>query len=189
MQRLPTPVAALGLVIAAVAVVGWWGAVAVGPAAGPDAAEHIRYAEYLDATGHLPPKSENYEYASPPGYQFASVYLQRAARRLSLGGGSVVPFVAAPVRRVAWFVLLAVAAGVLASRSASRRARALAAAAAAGLLAVAVVAALARAGSVAWSSGQLISLCLRMRSRCRHLGTRAPGAARQASTCRCWRPG
>jgi hypothetical protein len=158
-QRLPTPVAALGLVIAAVAVVGWWGGVAVGPAAGPDAAEHIRYAAYLDATGHLPPKSENYEYASPPGYQFAAVYLQRAARRLSLGGGSVVPFVPAPVRRVAWLVLLAVAAAVLASRSASRRARALAAAGAAGLLAAAVVAALARAGSVAWSSGQLISLC------------------------------
>ena len=84
-QRLPTPVAALGLVIAAVAVVGWWGAIAVGPAAGPDAAEHIRYAEYLDATGHLPPKSANYEYSSPPAYQFAAVYLQRAARTLSIG--------------------------------------------------------------------------------------------------------
>ena len=121
MQRLPTPVAALGLVIAAVAVVGWWGAIAVGPAAGPDAAEHIRYAEYLDATGRLPPKSVNYEYSSPPAYQLASVYLQRAARRLSIHGGAVLPFVPAPVRRVGWFALLALAVLALSSRSASRR--------------------------------------------------------------------
>ena len=96
-QRLPTPVAALGLVIAAVAVVGWWGAIAVGPAAGPDAAEHIRYAEYFDTTGHLPPESENYEYASPPAYQVAAVYLQRAARTLSIGDGALLPFLPAPV--------------------------------------------------------------------------------------------
>lgn len=158
MQRPPTPVAALGLVIAAVAVVGWWGAIAVGPAAGPDAAEHIRYAEYLDATGHLPPKSLNYEYSSPPAYQFAAVHLQRAARTLSIGDGVLLPFVPAPVRRVGWFVLIAAAGLVLCSRSASRRTRVAAGVVAGALLLAAVVAAFARARGVPWSSGQLISL-------------------------------
>ena len=158
MQRLPTPVAALGLVIAAVAVVGWWGAIAVGPAAGPDAAEHIRYAEYFDTTGHLPPKSENYEYASPPAYQVAAVYLQRAARTLSIGDGALVPFLPAPVRRVGWFVLLEPPASSSALRSASRRNRIAAGLVVAALLIAALVAALARARGVPWSAGQLISL-------------------------------
>jgi hypothetical protein len=157
-QRLPTPVAALGLVIAAVAVVGWWGAVAVGPAAGPDAAEHIRYADYFDTTGHLPPESANYEYASPPAYQVAAVYLQRAARTLAVGGGSILPFAPAPARRMGWFVLLAAAVLVAASRSAPRRVRIGAAVVAVALILIAVVAALARARAVPWSSGQLISL-------------------------------
>jgi 4-amino-4-deoxy-L-arabinose transferase-like glycosyltransferase len=155
-QRVPRHIAALGLAIAAAAVVGWWGAIAVGPAAGPDAAEHIRYAEYFDATGRLPPKRDNYEYSSPPAYQLVAVYLQRAARKLSLGSGSVVPFVPAPVRRVGWLLLLATAGAALTARS--RRTRSVAAAAVAGLLLVAVVASLARAHGVPWSSGQLISL-------------------------------
>jgi len=155
---VPRHIVALGLVVGAVAVIGWWGAIAVGPAAGPDAAEHIRYAEYFDKTGHLPPKSANYEYSSPPAYQLAAVYLQRAARKIGVRDGAVLPFVPAPVRRVGWLVLLAVAGAVLTCRSASRRARSVAAAAVAGLLLVAVYAAFARAGSVPWSSGQLLSL-------------------------------
>ncbi len=144
--------------VAAVAVAGWWGAIAVGPAAGPDAAEHIRYAEYFDRTGDLPPKSANYEYASPPAYQIAAVYLQRAARHLDVRDGAVLAFVPAPVRRIGWLALFAIAAAVLSSRSASRRARGVAAAGAAVLVLVALGAALARARSVPWSSGQVISL-------------------------------
>ncbi len=158
MQRVPRHIVALGLVLATVAVIAWWGAVALGPAAGADAAEHIRYAEYFDKTGHLPPQSANYEYASPPAYQVVAVYLQRGARRLAVGGGTVLPFVPAPVRRVGWLALLVIAGAVLTARSASRRSRAVAAAAVVALLLVAVVAALARARSVPWSSGQLISL-------------------------------
>jgi hypothetical protein len=157
-QPVPRHIAALGLVVAAVAVAGWWGSIAVGPAAGPDAAEHMRYAAYFDRTGHLPPKSVNYEYSSPPAYQLAAVYLQRTARRVAVGHGAVLPFLPAPLRRLGFFALLAVAGAVLASRSASPRARSAAAAAATVLLLVAVAAALARARGVPWASGQLISI-------------------------------
>jgi hypothetical protein len=157
-QPVPRHIAALGLVVAAVAVAGWWGAIAVGPAAGPDAAEHMRYAAYFDRTGHLPPKRVNYEYSSPPAYQLAAVYLQRAARRLPVGHGAVLPFLPAPLRRLGWLALLAAAVAVLASRSASPRTRSAAVALAAVLLAVGVVAALARARHVPWASGQLISI-------------------------------
>jgi Dolichyl-phosphate-mannose-protein mannosyltransferase len=159
MQRVPSHIAALGVVIAAVAVIGWWGAVTLGPAAGADATEHIRYAEYFDRTGRLPPQSANYEYASPPAYQVAAVYLQRGARALAVGGGAVLPFVPAPIRRIAWLVLLVISGTVLASRSASPRSRAVAVSALVALLIVAALAAFARARSVPWSSGQLISLC------------------------------
>jgi 4-amino-4-deoxy-L-arabinose transferase-like glycosyltransferase len=155
---VPQHVVALGLVVAATAAASWWGSVALGPAAGPDAAEHIRYAEYFDQTGHLPSKSVNYEYASPPAFAVAAVYVQRAARWLAVPDGAVVPFVPAPLRRLGWFVALAAAGAVLSSGSARARARLGAVLAASVLLAVAVVAALARAGSVPWSSGQLIAL-------------------------------
>jgi 4-amino-4-deoxy-L-arabinose transferase-like glycosyltransferase len=157
-QPVPRHIAALGLVVAAIAVAGWWGAIAVGPAAGPDAAEHMRYAAYFDRTGHLPPKSVNYEYSSPPAYQLAAVYVQRTARRVALGHGAVLPFLPAPLRRLGWLGLLALAGAVLASRSASPRARSAATAGAVVLVLVAFVAALARARDVPWASGQLISI-------------------------------
>lgn len=158
MQRTPTPVVALGLLVAVVAVVGWWGALALGPGAGPDAPEHIRFAAYYDATGHLPSKAQNYEYASPPAFAVGAVYLQRAARFLSLPDGAPLPFLPAVLARLGLLAILAAAGAVLAARRASERARVVAAAAAAGGVVLALVAALAHARAVPWSSGQLISL-------------------------------
>jgi hypothetical protein len=155
---MPTHVVALGLLVAVVAVVGWWGALALGPAAGPDAPEHIRFAQYYDATGRLPPKDQNYEYASPPAFAVGAVYLQRAARFLSLPDGAPLPFLPAPLARLGLLAVLAAAGAILASRRASPSARAAAAAAAAAAVALSVVAALAHARAVPWSSGQLISL-------------------------------
>jgi Dolichyl-phosphate-mannose-protein mannosyltransferase len=157
-QRTPTHVVALGLLVAVVAVVGWWGALALGPGAGPDAPEHIRFAQYFDATGHLPPKDQNYEYASPPAFAVGAVYLQRAARFLSLPDGAPLPFLPAALARLALLAALAAAGAVLAARGASSRARLVAAGAAGIAVVLALVAALAHARAVPWSSGQLISL-------------------------------
>jgi hypothetical protein len=157
-QRLPTHVVALGLIVSVVAVAGWWGALALGPAAGPDAAEHIRFAEYFDATGHLPPKSENYEYASPPAFAVSAVYLQRAARFLSLPDGAPLPFLPVALTRLGLLAVLGAAGWLLTSRGASARARLAAAAVAALAGALALVAALAHARAVPWSSGQLLSI-------------------------------
>jgi Dolichyl-phosphate-mannose-protein mannosyltransferase len=158
-QRVAPHVVALGLLVAAVATVCWWGALAVGPAAGPDAAEHIRYAQYFDASGRLPSEHDNYEYASPPAYAVASVYLQRVARAISIPDGTPLPFLPRAVARLGWLALLAAAGLVLASSRASRRLRALAAAGAVVLGVLAIVAALAHAAAVPWAAGQLISLC------------------------------
>ncbi|MGN6799761.1 MAG: hypothetical protein ACTHKS_16590 [Gaiellaceae bacterium] len=158
MQRMPTHVVALGVLVAVVAVVGWCGALALGPAAGPDAPEHIRFAQYYDETGHLPPKDQNYEYASPPAFAVAAVYLQRAARFLSIPDGAPLPFVPSLLSRLAFLAVLATAGAVLAARRVSPRARVAAAGAAAVALVLALVAALAHARAVPWSSGQLISL-------------------------------
>jgi len=155
---VPGHVVALGLVAAVVATVAWWGGIAVGPAAAPDAAEHIRYAAYFDRTGHLPPKHTNYEYSSPPAYAVSAVYLQRLARDLHVPDGAPLPLLPAWLRRLGWLALLAGAGLVLASRRVAPRQRAVAAAVAAVLLVAAVIAALARARAVPWSSGQLISL-------------------------------
>jgi 4-amino-4-deoxy-L-arabinose transferase-like glycosyltransferase len=155
---VPPQVVGLGVLVAIVAVVGWWGALAVGPAAGPDAAEHIRYAQYYDTSGRLPAKGDNYEYASPPGFHVASVYLQRAARRLDLPDGAPASFLPSAVARLGWLALLIAAGLLLASARASGRARVLAAGAVVVLVALAVVAALAHMRAVAWSSGQVIAL-------------------------------
>lgn len=157
-QRVPGHAVALGLVAAAVAAIAWWGGIAVGPAAAPDAAEHIRYAEYFDRTGHLPPKSDNYEYSSPPAYAVSAVYLQRLARHLHVPDGAPMPVLPAWLRRLGWLALLAAAGFALASRRVTPRQRTIAAGAVAVLVGAAVVAALARARAVPWSSGQLISL-------------------------------
>jgi Dolichyl-phosphate-mannose-protein mannosyltransferase len=158
-QRVAPHVVALGLLVAAVAAVCWWGALAVGPAAAPDAAEHIRYAAYYDATGSLPAERDNYEYASPPGYAVSSVYVQRAARALAIPDGAPVPFLPPALARLGWLALLAAAGAVLASARAAPRARAAAAAGGGVLVALALVAAFAHAAAEPWSSGQLISIC------------------------------
>jgi hypothetical protein len=155
---VPCHVVALGLVAAAVATVAWWGGIAVGPAAGPDAAEHIRYAAYFDRTGHLPPKRVNYEYSSPPAYAVSAVYLQRLAKDLHVPDGAPLPVLPAWLRRLGWLALLAAAGFALASRRVTPRQRAVAAGAVVVLLLAALLAALARARAVPWSSGQLISL-------------------------------
>jgi hypothetical protein len=158
MQRLPRHVVALGVLVAAVAAVGWAGIGSVGPAGGPDAAEHIRYAELYDSTGRLPTESQNYEYASPPAYALAAVYLQRAARAVAAPEAPLLGFAPSSVRRLLWLALLALAGALLASPPASPRSRR----AAVGALVVAAawgaVSALSLARSVPWSSGQLISL-------------------------------
>lgn len=157
-QRVPPQVVGLGLLVATVAVVGWWGALKVGPAAGPDAAEHIRYAQSFDATGHLPSQHDNYEYASPPGFHVASVYLQRAARAIALPDGAPASFLPSPVARLGWLALLLGCGLVLAAARASPRARTAAAVVAVLTVALGVIAALAHMRAVAWSSGQVISL-------------------------------
>jgi 4-amino-4-deoxy-L-arabinose transferase-like glycosyltransferase len=158
MRRLPWDVVAVGVLVAAVAVVGWAGLVSLGPAAGPDAAEHIRYAEFYDRTDRLPPAAENYEYASPPGYALAGVYAQRAARAIGAPEEPLFASTPSALRRLLWLALVAIAGALLASPSASGRVRWGAVGALGVALAWAVVSALSLARSVEWSSGQLISL-------------------------------
>jgi 4-amino-4-deoxy-L-arabinose transferase-like glycosyltransferase len=158
LRRQPGQLVAIGLVVAAVAVVGWWGLNALDPSAGPDAAEHIRYAEFYDQTGRLPAQNQNYEYASPPAYALAAVYLQRAARRLALPDGAPLSFLPSPLARLGWLALLALAAGVIASSRASQRARYAATGGIGVLLLLGGIAALSHARAVAWSSGQVLAL-------------------------------
>lgn len=158
MQRVPGHVVALGVLVAVVAAVAWWGGIAVGSAAAPDAPEHIEYARYLANTGHLPPKSLNYEYTSPPGYAFSVVYLQRWARWLHIHDGAPLFVLPANARRIGWLALLALAGLALTSRSLPPRAR-VGAACAVGILVLAgFVAVVARMRQVPWSTGQMISL-------------------------------
>jgi 4-amino-4-deoxy-L-arabinose transferase-like glycosyltransferase len=118
-----------------------------------DAAEHLRYAEYLASHWALPSKSENYEYASPPLFQATAVVAEKLVR--------TVPAAAMELRsdtltRGLWLIL--VTAGACAMTVTRRRFRLLGATALAlgGLWGLDEAVMLSK--SEPWTAGQLIAL-------------------------------
>ena len=140
----------VGLVL--FALLGWLGVTTVGRGGALDSGEHVAYAEYLDAHGHLPPKSVNYEYGSPPLFQATAVAAEHVVRWLPSHWAEL-PW--NPVTRVLWLVLAVAAIACLASARPRLRAAGL------GGLLVAAVWGLDEAISLgkteAWSAGRLIS--------------------------------
>ncbi len=135
------------------ALLGWVGVTTVGRLAGDDAWEHLAYAQYLDAHGHLPSKAINYEFASPPLFQATAVAAERLVRHL--------PSVALepswnPITRILWLAL--VVGGALALTARRRGLRAAGAAAVALGLVWALDEAISLSRSEPWSVGQLIAL-------------------------------
>ena len=137
----------------AFALLGWEGVTTVGRLAGDDAWEHLAYARYLDAHGHLPGKAINYEFASPPLFQATAVAAERLVRHL--------PSVALepswnPITRILWLAL--VVGGALALTARRRGPRRAGAAAIALALVWALDEAISLSRSESWSVGQLIAL-------------------------------
>ena len=104
----------------AFALLGWEGVTTVGRLAGDDAWEHLAYAQYLDAHGHLPGKAINYEFASPPLFQATAVAAERLVRHL--------PSVALepswnPLTRILWLALVVGGALALTARRRGPRSR------------------------------------------------------------------
>ncbi len=134
-------------------VIGWIGVSTVGRLGGDDAGEHLAYAQYLDAHGHLPPTALNYEFSSPPLFAATAVGAERLVRHLSSVAAEV-PW--NPATRALWLLLVAGGAFALTSR---RRGARIAGAAALGLGALwGLDEAVSLARSEAWSVGQLIAL-------------------------------
>jgi len=107
---------ALVIVTAVFATLLWTGVPRLGNVQGPwDNAEFERYAQFLDERGHIPPKSENYEFSLPPGQPALAVGVERVARWIGpvdvrpLGG------IPRPWRAVLWLALVAGAAWSLLS--------------------------------------------------------------------------
>ncbi len=135
------------------AVLGWQGVSTVGHQGPIDAAEHLRYAQFLAAHHRLPNELQNYEFASPPLFQATAAAAEKLVR--------VLPAVAAELpsnvaTRALW--LLLVAAGAAAMTARARRGRE------AGLAALALAflwgldEALMLCKSEPWTAGQLIAL-------------------------------
>jgi uncharacterized repeat protein (TIGR01451 family) len=135
------------------AVLGWQGVSTVGRNGGDDAGEHLAYAEFLDAHGHLPSEAENYEYASPPLFQVTAIAAERLVRHLP---STALELPWNPASRALWLLLVA---GGAAALTAARRGLRLAGGTA---LALATVWGLDEAVSLSrsesWSVGQLIAL-------------------------------
>jgi hypothetical protein len=122
------------------AVLGWQGVSTIAHQGPIDAAEHLRYAQFLATHHRLPNSRENYEFGSPPLFEAAAVAAEKLVR--------VLPAVAAelpwnPATRGLWLALLA--AGAAAMTAARRRVRL------AGLAALAL-------GSL-WGLDELLMLC------------------------------
>jgi uncharacterized repeat protein (TIGR01451 family) len=144
-----------GLLIAfgAFVLLGWQGVTTVGRSNADDAGEHVAYAQYLDAHGHLPPRSENYEFSSPPLFAVTAVAAERLVRHL--------PSVAAeapwnPLTRALWLALVVGGAVALASAGHRRRLAGAAALIAGALWGLDEVVSLAK--TEPWSAGQLVAL-------------------------------
>jgi uncharacterized repeat protein (TIGR01451 family) len=135
------------------AAVGWQGVTTVGQIGADDSAEHLAYAQYLDAHQRIPGRSVNYEFSTPPLFQITAVAAERAVRHLP----SVrVELPWNQATRALW--LLLVAGGAIALTTARRGVRA-SGAAALGLGAVwALDEAISLARSEPWTVGQLIAL-------------------------------
>jgi uncharacterized repeat protein (TIGR01451 family) len=145
--------AAIVLGLCAFAVLGWQGVTSVGREGGTDSGEHVAYAQYLDAHGHIPSKAENYEYSTPPLFAVLAI---GAEHSVSVLPSTPVELPWNPATRVLFLVL--VAAGVIALTSRRRGVRI------AGLVALALGVlwgldeAVSLAKSEPWSAGRLIAL-------------------------------
>jgi uncharacterized repeat protein (TIGR01451 family) len=139
--------------LCAFALAGWQGVTTVGQSGGDDAGEHLAYAQYLDAHGHLPPDAVNYEFSSPPLFQITAVAAERLVRHLP----SVrVELPWNPVTRAVWLILVAGGAVGLMSRRRGVRIGGAGALALGALWGLDEAVSLAR--SEAWTVGQLIAL-------------------------------
>jgi uncharacterized repeat protein (TIGR01451 family) len=135
------------------AVLGWLGLTTAGRLGGADAGEHLAYAQYLDAHGHLPGDAVNYEYATPPLFDAVAVTAERLVRHLS---SPRIELLWNPLTRGLWLALVAGSAFAL---TAARRGIRLAGAAGLGLAGLwALDEAISLARSEPWSVGQLIAL-------------------------------
>ena len=135
------------------AALGWQGVTTVGQIGADDSAEHLAYAQYLDAHHRIPGKAVNYEFSTPPLFQITTVAAERIVRHLP----SVrVELPWNPATRGLW--LLLVAGGAFALTTARRGARR-AGVAALGLAALwALDEAISLSRSEPWTVGQLIAL-------------------------------
>ncbi|HUY72461.1 MAG TPA: glycosyltransferase family 39 protein [Gaiellaceae bacterium] len=145
--------AVLLLAFCGFAVLGWQGVSTVAHQGPIDAAEHLRYAQFLASHHRLPNSRQNYEFGSPPLFQATAVAAEELVR--------VLPAIAAelpwnPATRGLWLAL--VAAGAAAMTATRRRARL------AGLVALALGflwgldELLMLCKSEKWTAGQLIAL-------------------------------
>jgi uncharacterized repeat protein (TIGR01451 family) len=139
--------------VAVFLLLGWQGVTTLGRNAGDDAGEHVAYAAYLDAHGHLPPHAVNYEFASPPLFAAVAVAAERVVRNLP---SVLVETPWNPLTRFLWLAL--VVGGVVALTSRSGRLRT-AGAVTLGLAALWGLDEAASLGtSLPWSAGQLVAL-------------------------------
>ena len=77
----------LAVLVALVAAVASYGALAIEEAGGYDAGAFLEYAEVLDEQGRLPREPETYEYATPPAYPWLTVQLHRIGESWTPGQG------------------------------------------------------------------------------------------------------
>ena len=110
--------AVLLLAFCGFALLGWQGVSTVGHQGPIDAAEHLRYAQFLASHHRLPDEQQNYEFASPPLFQAAAAAAEKLVRVLPAVSAEL-PWNAAT--RALWLAL--VAAGAAAMTSGRRRAR------------------------------------------------------------------
>ena len=135
------------------ALLGWQGASTVGHNGAIDAAEHLRYAEYLASHWRLPSKSENYEYASPPLFRATAVVAEKLVRTIP---AAAVELRSDTLTRALWLIL--VTGGACAMTAARRPVRRLGAAALALGALWGLDEAVMLSKSEPWTAGQLIAL-------------------------------
>jgi len=110
--------AAVVLAFAAFLVLGWQGVTTVGREGGNDAGAHLAYAEYLDAHGHIPGKSVNYEYATPPLFHAAAIAAEHILRGAPSQG---LELSSNWLTRALWLILVGGGAAALTAEGRKRR--------------------------------------------------------------------
>jgi 4-amino-4-deoxy-L-arabinose transferase-like glycosyltransferase len=150
--RLAIEDAALVVLVAVTAVVGWRGVVTAGRGFQLDARAHLEYAQYFAHHFAPPLRSQNYEFFNPPLFAMLAIAVEGAIRILPLHG---VPGPEGLWLGI-WLGLCVV--GALGLTSGRRRVRI--AAGTAGVVAAlwAVYASLALGQRDSWVSGQLVAL-------------------------------